>query len=403
MIVTDVVIIGAGIAGLSAAHALVELGLGVVVVEATPGFRDRIRGEALHPWGAAEAAKLGLIETLRLADGQELPIWQRYEDRQPIAPYAWAEDVPDGHVEWAVSHPALQERLLEALLGRVQQVIRPGRFRELRMSGDVNEVDVVVGNDLLTIAPRLVIGADGQRSSVRKAIGGAGRRDPVHHQLGGLLLDGVALAADRTHQAFFPGGMTVLFPRGEGRARAYLACSPAEAARLRGPAAIDGFIAACAAPFPAGALANSRPAGAGGFFPGADVVADRLTAPGVVLIGDAAGANDPSQGHGLSLAFRDARELRDLLADERDWQAAIEEFGRRRQRYFAPLRAHAIWAGKLTTETGPGADRVRVRAARARDADPTLGGYAGIHAFGPDGLDTSETARRHFFGEDLER
>ncbi|MDQ3411332.1 MAG: FAD-dependent monooxygenase [Chloroflexota bacterium] len=352
--------------------------------------------------GAAEAAKLGLIETLRLADGHALPIWQRYEDRQPVAPYAWAEDVPDDHVEWAVSHPALQERLLEALLGGVQRVIRPGRFSELRIGDDVNEVNVVVGNDGVTIAARLVIGADGQRSSVRRAIGGTGRRDPVHHQLGGLLLDGVELAADRTHQAFFPGGMAVLFPRGEGRARAYLACSPAEAARLQRPTAIDDFIATCAAPFPEGAFADARPAGPGGFFPGADVVADRLTAPGVVLIGDAAGANDPSQGHGLSLAFRDARELRDLLADERDWQAAIEEFGRRRQRYVAPLRAHAMWAGKLTTETGPEADQARERATRARDADPTLGGYAGIHAFGPDGLDAGEAARRHFFGGDLE-
>ncbi|MDQ3411333.1 MAG: FAD-dependent oxidoreductase [Chloroflexota bacterium] len=51
MIVTDIVVIGAGVAGLSAAHALAELGLGVIVVESSPGFRDRIRGEALHPWG----------------------------------------------------------------------------------------------------------------------------------------------------------------------------------------------------------------------------------------------------------------------------------------------------------------------------------------------------------------
>jgi 2-polyprenyl-6-methoxyphenol hydroxylase-like FAD-dependent oxidoreductase len=127
-----------------------------------------------------------------------------------------------------------------------------------------------------------------------------------------------------------------------------------------------------------------------------------LIAPGVVLIGDAAGANDPSQGHGLSLAFRDARELRDLLANGRDRQAAITEFGRRRTAYFAPLRAHAKWAGILTVDTGPEADRVRERAARARDADPTLGGYAGIHAFGPDGLAVDEQARRHFFGEDLD-
>lgn len=401
MMTTDVVVIGAGVAGLAAAGALTALGPRVVVVEAERQFRDRIRGEALHPWGAAEAAKLGLVETLRRAGGQELPIWQRYQDRQPVSSYAWEDDVAGGHVEWGISHPGLQRELLSGLAGIVQRVIRPGKLIALRTAGGLPEVDVVVDNAITTIRAKLVVGADGQRSAVRTAIGGVGRADPVHHKLGGVLLDGLALAPDTAHQAFFAGGMTVVFPRQDGRGRVYLACAPARAASFQGRGAIDDFIAACAAPLPDGAFTEARPAGPSGFFPGADVVADRLTGPGVVLVGDAAGANDPSQGHGLSLAFRDARELRDLLAAEADWQGAIEEFGRRRQACFAPLRAHAQWAGTLTIDTGPAADRARERAARAREADPTLGGYAGIHAFGPDGLEAGDGARRHFFGEDL--
>ena len=37
--------------------------------------------------------------------------------------------------------------------------------------------------------------------------------------------------------------------------------------------------------------------------------------------------------------------------------------------------------------------------AAAREADPTLGGFATLEACGPDGLTADEAARRVFFGE----
>lgn len=46
-----------------------------------------------------------------------------------------------------------------------------------------------------------------------------------------------------------------------------------------------------------------------------DVWLDRITAPGVVLIGDAAGTNDPSVAQGLSLSLRDVRLLSESLAN----------------------------------------------------------------------------------------
>jgi 2-polyprenyl-6-methoxyphenol hydroxylase-like FAD-dependent oxidoreductase len=251
-----------------------------------------------------------------------------------------------------------------------------------------------------TIRARLVVGADGGRSATRRWLAAATRSDPIHHAIGGCLLDRVALDAGSTHQAYPPGAMVAIFPQGGGRARAYLVCDPARAAGFRGPGAAGAFVAACAAALPEGALGASRPAGPAGFFPGIDVWPDRVAGDGLVLVGDAAGANDPSQGHGLSLAFRDARELRDLILDGSDWTAAIAAFAERRVAYVAPLRAHARWAGLLTTEQGPEADARRERVARARETDPNAGGFAGIYAFGPDGLVADEAARRRFFGEE---
>lgn len=402
MLKTDVLVVGGGVAGLAAANALADLGRDVLVVERDAVFRDRIRGEAMHPWGAAEVAALNLVDVLRRADGHELPLWQRYADREVVSTYAWEEDIADGWSEWSVSHPALQEQLKARLIERGQRVLQPAELVSVRPGSGSAEADVVVGDATETILARLVIGADGQRSRVRRLIGGGVTRDPVSRKLGGVLVDGVDLNPGRTHQAFIPGGMAIVFRRAEGRARVYFATNAARADEMQQGGAAQGIIGISADVFPEGAFARAEVAGPAGFFPGADVVSDCLVGPGVVLVGDAAGANDPIQGHGLSLAFRDARLLRDLLASESDWQAAIEEFARQRVAYFAPLRAHAGWAARLMLETGPEADRLREQVARAREIDPTAGGFSGIHAFGPDGLVADEAARRHFFGEDLD-
>ena len=82
-------------------------------------------------------------------------------------------------------------------------------------------------------------------------------------------------------------------------ARAYLVCQPEAAAAMRGHRAAGAFLATCAAAFPDGAFARARAVGPAAFFPGSDVYPARIAGEGIVLIGDAAGANDASQGHGF--------------------------------------------------------------------------------------------------------
>lgn len=396
----DVVIVGGGVAGASLGVRLAQAGVRVAVVEREARFRDRIRGEALHPWGAAEAHRLGLGDALRTA-GRALPIWQRYADRRPLEPYRWADDVPDGHVEWGLSHPGLQEALLARADAVGAVILRPAVAVGVDAGTAGAAVRVRAANAETTLQTRLVVAADGRRSGARRWIGAVTTVDPPHHEIGGVLLEGVALARDRAHVAEFSGGMAVVFPQNEGRARAYFVCGTERAAALRRGEVARAIVDACATRLPPGAFATSRPVGPAGFFSCADIWPDRIAGDGVVLIGDAAGANDPSRGHGLSLAFRDARLLGDLLLDGGDWQAAIAEFARERSRYYATVRAHARWQAILTIDEGAAADAVRARVERARAADPTAGGFTGIYAFGPDGLTSDDAARRHFFGEDL--
>jgi menaquinone-9 beta-reductase len=59
---------------------------------------------------------------------------------------------------------------------------------------------------------------------------------------------------------------------------------------------------------------------------------------GVVLIGDAAGHNDPIIGQGLSIAMRDARTVRDLVLDGACDAAAFAGYGAERTTRMRCLR-----------------------------------------------------------------
>jgi menaquinone-9 beta-reductase len=395
---TDVAIVGGGVAGASLAAALAGAGLDVVIIEREPRFRDRVRGEGIHPWGVREAEALGLLPPLRAAGAHELPSWQVYRGREPVYAFRWDDDAPGRPGEWSIYHPALQTALLEHAADRGAQVLRPARVSSLlRDNGPRLTVETQDGP--LELRARLVVGADGRQSATRRWLDAEAIHDTPVQQIGGCLLDDVALDEQQTHYAVFEGGFVLLYPQGHARARCYVVCSAALAAELRGNAA--RFIGQCAAALPEGALGPARAIGPLAFFPAADIWCERVAGDDVVLLGDAAGANDPSRGQGLSICFRDARELRDALLDDDDWQRAIARFADRRATYYAALRADAQWSALLTSGVGPEADTRRARAERARQLDPELGGYASIIGAGPDGLVVNEATRRHFFGEDL--
>src|SRR5688500_18756059 len=95
----DVCVIGGSIAGSAAAVALLDLGLSVAVIEREAAFRDRARGEGIHPWGMDEAADLGLLTVLEEAGAHAPPVWLTYVDQQPLEPFLWSDESARGYGE----------------------------------------------------------------------------------------------------------------------------------------------------------------------------------------------------------------------------------------------------------------------------------------------------------------
>ena len=399
----DVAIVGGGIAGSALAIALRKSGVEVALIEREPRFRDRVRGDALFPWGALEASRLGIADLLPQSGARALPIWQAYQERQPQDPYDWRADVPTGDVVWGVNHPGLQETLFQEAANQGAVAIRPAKALAPNRNADGSFLlPIETADSPRSIRASLVVGADGRESGARRWIGAETIRDPVHHVIGGCLVEGLHLDPDAAHDGRIAGRRTLVLRHADDRARVYLVCQPEQGARYRGSGAAGRFLATCAGTLPEGAFAIARAVGPVAFFPGADISSDRIAGESIVLVGDAAAANDPSQGMGLSIAFRDARELSESIASSAgDWQTAIDAFARQRPIWYEPLRVFAIWEGPLITAVGPAADEARARADLAAERDPWRGGYGAIHALGPDGLVVSEDARRRYLGEDL--
>ena len=78
----DVAIVGGGVAGSALAITLRRQGLDVILIERSERFKDRIRGETIHPWGTNELRKLDLYDAVvSQAQAQPQLLWQTYRDR----------------------------------------------------------------------------------------------------------------------------------------------------------------------------------------------------------------------------------------------------------------------------------------------------------------------------------
>lgn len=396
----DIAVVGGGVAGASFAAVMAEAGLDVAVIEREREFRDRVRGEGMHPWGVLEARKLGLTDTMEAAGAHELMGWRVYMRRNEVSYTRWDDDLPEHPGEWAIYHPTLQHALEQRAISAGVRVFRPARVIGVDLESR-RKLTVETDDGTQTIEARLIVGADGRQSAARRWAGVQTIRDVAHHEIGGCLLDGVEVDDGSAHMAYFDGGFSLIFPQGSGRARVYIIALSEIAGKLHGRGKESEFIERLRSSLPEGMLGNPTPSGPMAFFPNADIWASRAAGNGVALIGDAAGANDPSLGQGLSVCMRDARELRDALLEETDWDIAIENYADRRATYYEVMREYAKWMAVLRIESGPEADARRARFNRARELDPTQGGFAAIIALGPDGLVADEAARRHLFGEDL--
>ncbi len=393
----DLVVVGAGIAGSALAARMARAGRSVLVLEQQETYKDKIRGETIAPWGAREVRLLGVEDVLLAAGGEYTDTMVLYdENRVPeeaeaaALPYNFL--VPDVPGELNVGHPEASEALSRHAAS-CGATLRRGVSAVAVTAGSAPKVAWTDADGDHRASCRLIVGADGRGSAVRRQVGIELQERPAVTFGAGVLVKGDCGFTRRNTLGTSGQEMFFAFPRRNDLTRLYLFVDIARQAELSGPGRLEAFLSLypndC---FPASrALAAAEVVGPCGGLPMTDSwTTGGPVAEGVVLIGDAAGWNDPIIGQGLAIAFRDARTVADVLEGPGDWSPAafkgyVEERAERMRRLAVGARVHTAMRATFTEES-------RERRARWSDAllaEPLmLGqavcGIAGPEAFGPE-------------------
>jgi 2-polyprenyl-6-methoxyphenol hydroxylase-like FAD-dependent oxidoreductase len=377
----DLIVIGGGIGGSALAAVTAKAGKTVLLLEQSLKYEDRVRGEWIAPWGVTETKRVGLYDLLCRAGGHHLTRHITYDEtRDPAESEArtlplgiFAPDVPG---PLCIGHPHHCQTLFdeavrsgaEALRGVRVTRITPGTHPSVAYEQDGKTVEA---------SARLLIGADGRMSAAREAAGIKLHQDKPHHWFAGLLVDGAPGWADDLQAIGTEGDFGFLaFPQGGGKVRVYGGYALDQRKRFSGENGarlfLDSFRMNSS---PANVhLAGADPAGPLYSYFNNDSWTDEPYTDGLVLVGDAAGWNDPIIGLGLSITYRDVRIVSEILNSTEDWSADVfAPYAEERRERMRRLRFAASLQAALDMEFGDEARERRRRYHEASAADPTLG------------------------------
>lgn len=377
----DTVIVGAGIAGGGLATVLARAGKSVLLLEKSTVYRDNVRGEWVAPWGVIDAKRTGLYDVLATVSTHHIPFHAEYGDGiDPDEATGSKLDLttflPGVPGPLAIGHPQACQALHDAAVAAGVTVLRG--VEDVRVEGGSSpSVTYSVDGKKEVARCRLVVGADGRNSVVRKQAGIELHQDPPHHLFAGMLVDGAPGWPEDIESMGTEGDVQYfVFPQGGGRHRLYLSYGLEQKSRLAGEGAQRAFLDAFRFQHVpnAEALASAEIAGPCHSVPNQSTWTDIPYVPGIFLIGDAAGFNDPIVGQGLSISLRDARIASELMLATDDWSpATFAPYAEERAERMRRIRFAARLDSMIHAEFGPEATARKLRYREARLADPSLG------------------------------
>ncbi|HEX6686850.1 MAG TPA: FAD-dependent monooxygenase, partial [Candidatus Limnocylindrales bacterium] len=295
------------VAGLALTHALHERGITADVVERSPQWRPEGTGIYL-PGNAVRALRLLGLEEVVTARANRIGRQRILDPRGRVLTDIELEPIWGGVGACVEMHRA---DLHEAMRSATSNVA-------VRLGTTVTQVQpgerVVVGfTDGRTQEYDLVVGADGIRSAVRRLAFGAAQPRFLNQICWRYVVDGFPDITDWTARVG-TGRTFVTHALGNGRVYCYADFNTRDAGWSGGD--WRELFAGYAEPVP-----MLLALGEGAYrSPIEEVAQPRWTAPGVVLIGDAAHASSPNMAQGAAMALEDAYVLAEVLAESRGGQ-----------------------------------------------------------------------------------
>lgn len=400
----DVAIIGGGLGGSALGGLLARAGLRVLLLEQLTEFEDRVRGEWMAPWGVVELKRVGLYDRFMAAGGHHLRRNIGYDELIPPQQaeamggplVQLREDIPG---PLCMQHVVMQNESLSAAVEAGVDV-RRGISRVTVVAGAAPQVNFDQDGRQHSVRCRLIVGADGRGSSVRRQLSISMQEAPLDHLLAGLLIEGAHGWPEDLQSLGKMGDIHYLvFPQGGGRVRLYADYAYAGRARFTGPDGAQEMLALFNMPqVPhSEVIANARPAGPCKSWPSQDAWVDEPCVEGAVLIGDAAGYNDPILGQGMSVTLRDVRTVGEILTQDTDWSVGqFRPYVDERRERMRRLRFAASFVTTLMARFEEVDVQRRIRAMTLFARQPELAGTTQAAFIGPERVAAELFTAEHY-------
>ena len=316
----DVLIAGGGMVGASLAVALAGLPLRVLLVEAIPAGSPGqpsfdARTTALSRSGQHILQALGIWPAVTTRATPILKIHVSERGRLGTAVID-ADDDGGEALGYVVENRLLGAELWRVLAGSPNIAVHsPATVTAVSDSTDTLQVQVEQAGAITTIHTRLLVVADGARSTLRGALGIAARTRPYEQE---AIVGNVAVERPGTgtvaYERFTADGPLALLPAGDDRYVFVLTRRDAAADAVQ--ALTDrAFLELLQQEF-GFRLGRFLRVGVRGRYPLELVEAEAVTTRRVVVVGNAAHGLHPVAGQGYNLGLRDAAALAELVAAE---------------------------------------------------------------------------------------
>ncbi|WP_405164797.1 FAD-dependent monooxygenase [Nocardia sp. NBC_01499] len=366
---TEVLIVGAGPAGLTLAASLRLLGVDHVVIDHNSAIQSGSKAAAVQPRALEYLDRIGVSEHLVQAgvrgrgfcvhDRENTLLRACYDDLDTPYPYVLL-----------ISQQDTEKHLLERLAQLGGMVHRDHQF--LSVTDDFpGIVATISGPDgaLRAISARYLVGCDGVHSAVRTAAGidFPGAAPEQWFAIADVHLSGAPMVKQDTTFFLSPAGMLLVSPLAGGQYRIVAptpdrsAPRPADIERLlvdRGPRSADVRVTE---------LVSAST------YRVQERVAQRFRAGPIFLVGDAAHTHSPAGGQGMNTGIQDAGNLAWKLQAVLNRFAPdelLDSYHRERHPVAAGLVAFTSQFAKLATVRDPAAGRLRNEVLAAAAAVP---------------------------------
>jgi geranylgeranyl reductase family protein len=313
--VFDVVVVGAGPGGSTAACLLARAGASVLLLDRARFPRDKVCGDGLTPRALFWLDALGCADDVIAASRSCITQADLYFEGKRALTGEFPQNGPYPGFSILLARKTLDQILLRYAVSNGALFRGECNVQGLRRAPDGVVVDAISEKASVSFKGRVVIGADGAGSAVSRALGNDLHGGVTAVSMRGYFR-GVASARNsiQVHfeESFFPG-YGWMFVDDEGLANVGVGCA------VERKSGVDGKVPAIYRHFVGETLrlqlGSATPAGKpkGGwsaFFRPRRIVTDR-----VLLIGDAANLGDPISGGGIHLAMESAHVAAPIVLD----------------------------------------------------------------------------------------